>query len=130
MITGGPLVVQKGARLSGHDVILLLAAGSSLQFAEGASIELSAPRSGPWAGLAIAGGGTEGASTMVAGSNQHIVGAIHLPNQSLAFAGSASSPCTQIIAETITITGPTRLENRCAERGIRPIVDRVARLAE
>ncbi len=130
VISGGPLLVRNGGTLSGRNATLLLTAGASVGFAPGAGIDLSAPESGPFAGLAIAGQGSSGSSSLEAGRSQRIVGAIHFPDQSVAFAGSASSPCTQIIANRITIVGPTRLENRCAETGARPMVDRIARLAE
>ena len=129
-IAGGPLIVRKGGTLAGRGVSILLLAGASAQFAEGATIALEAPVGGPFAGLALAAGPYQGSSNLLSGASQRIVGAIHMPAHDLHFAGSASSPCTHIIANRVTIAGVTKLENACAKAGTRPLVDRVARLAE
>ncbi len=129
LVTGGPLTVQPGGSLAGRGITLILAAGSAAHFAASAAIDIEAPATGPLAGLAIA-GTSPGQASLLAGRSQRIVGAVHLPGRTLAFAGSANSPCTHLIASRILISGETRLENRCTGTGTRPLVDRVARLVE
>lgn len=54
VIRNGPLVVEKGATLNGTDVgIYLRGPGSNLTFAAASTINLSAPKDGPMAGLLI-----------------------------------------------------------------------------
>ena len=130
IISGGPLQVQSGGSLSGRGITIILGSGAAATFAPGSAISIEAPDSGSLAGIAIAGGTSAGQASLLGGRSQRIVGAVHLPAGTLQFAGSAASPCTQLIASRILTVGETRLESRCAGTGARPLLDRVARLME
>ena len=103
--------------------------------ASNANVNLTAPNSGPTAGIVFYGDrnmpvGT--AFSLEGGSSQQINGAIDLPKAALKFAGSsnASTPCTQIIGDTITFTGTSSIQVNCKGVGTKPIGVQTAQLVE
>jgi hypothetical protein len=123
----GRLTVESHAHLIARGVTLVVLPGGSLDIEPGATIDLSAPDTGPLAGLAIAGtAAASGTSSLLGGARQSISGAVHLPAQNLIVAGSGQSDCLQLIAATIDVRGSTRVG--CSRAAVRPIRERVARL--
>jgi hypothetical protein len=92
----------------------------------GATINLTAPTSGPTAGIALFGDRNMPTGTnfsFTGGDLQAIGGAVYLPKGSLSWAGNASvsQRCTQIIADTISLTGDSGLSIDCSGYGTKPI---------
>ncbi len=124
----GSLTVASGARLSGAGVALVFTSSTGQDYATarlapGAGVHLSAAAEGLLAGILIYGDRrmSQGAPfKLEAGADQDFAGATYLPRAALSFAGT-SAGCTQVIADTITFTGPTRLALSCAERTPKPL---------
>jgi hypothetical protein len=123
----GSLSVARGARLSGKGVTLVFTSSSGRDFATaalspGAAIHLSAAAAGPMAGIVIFGDRRMPLAMpfrLEAGVDQVIAGATYVPRAALQLAGT-SVGCVQIIADTITFTGSTRLTLACGEREAAP----------
>jgi hypothetical protein len=139
-ITGGPFQVNGGATVQGTGVTLVFTSTTGSNYATasingGATVNLTAPSSGPTAGIVMFGDRnmpTGTAFTLNGGSTQYFGGAIYLPKAALSFAGGSGSTtsCTQIVADTITFTGNANLSLNCTGDGIKPIGSGAATLVE
>jgi Flp pilus assembly protein TadG len=128
---GSGLDVAGGATLSGTNVTLVFTSINGGNYADatingGATINLTAPTTGPYAGIAMFGDrnmptGTN--FTFNGGSSQSFTGALYLPKGNTKFAGGndSSSGCTQLITDTITFTGNSNLAIDCAGKGTKPL---------
>ena len=143
VIKDGPLKIG-ATNLSGLGVTFLLTGdGTSINLAGKASLNLSAPDTGPLAGLAIAEDRTTGTSgtpvSKVTGNGAiTIEGAVYLPSQRIQISGKGLgdkySPYLQIVAKQIFISGLGTLGIDFRESEIsEPIViepKRIARLVK
>lgn len=130
-IFGGDVKVVGGATLTGNGVTLVFTSSNGnnyakADFAGGSTIDLTAPTSGPTAGIAIFGDRNMSSSTTFkfnGGSTQNIEGAVYVPGGSIAYAGgsSVSLGCTQLIADQVTFTGNSILSLNCEGREVNPI---------
>jgi len=125
---------------SGVTVVLTSSTATNIATADihgGAVVTLSAPTSGPTAGLAFfqdrhaAPGVTNDLS---GGTTQNIVGALYFPNQKVTFAGGTDTGngtgCMQIIADEIDFKGNANLAVNCTGRGLKAIGGSTAKLVE
>jgi hypothetical protein len=109
--------------------------GGNLIINGNSTIDLTAPSSGPTAGIVAFGDRSMpvGASIKInSGSAQSWGGAIYLPNADLTYIGGASgaSGCTQIVADTVTFSGNANLALNCAGTGVTAISTQIAKLVE
>lgn len=138
-IKGGDLQINASATVTGDDVTLVLTNDGS-DFATinkingGANVELEAPTTGDFAGLAIiqdrdapscTGGGC---NRVNGGSDLNIKGAIYIPNQSIDFTGNSdvtnnpNDGCLQIVARQVLFSGNSALTNAdCENAGVKKI---------
>ena len=111
--TGGVTLVLTG---SGTDY-------AGVSFSGGSTVNLTAPSSGPTAGLAFfqdRNAPATGSDSLTGGSTQNITGAIYFPNQSVNFtgnSGTSSASCTQLIALKLTFTGNSGFSTNCSGVG-------------
>jgi Flp pilus assembly protein TadG len=132
IINGGSFSVAGNSSISGNGVTIILTGSSGTGYATasisgGADINLTAPTSGPLAGLAIfqdrnAPQNANSPNSFTGGTNQNITGAIYLPNQGVTFNGGTTTGgavCTQLVALTITFNGNAAFNNTCKGVGIR-----------
>lgn len=123
IIDGGALDLSGQSTLSGTNVTIILTGSGSnyatVKIAGGATVNLTAPTTGTYAGLAIfqdrnAPSGVT--NSMEGGANQSITGAIYFPTESLKFAGnsSGSATCTQLVVQQLTFTGSTSIGSNCS----------------
>ncbi|MCC6716710.1 MAG: hypothetical protein IT555_02400, partial [Acetobacteraceae bacterium] len=84
------------------------------------NFNIKAPSTGPTAGMAIwIDKRATGSSFSVSGSSVwNVTGAIYVPNTALSWSGSGTSPCTQLVARTIAISGSGQLTHECAGVGV------------
>ena len=84
------------------------------------TFNIKAPPTGASAGIAIWIDKRAASSSMsVSGSSVwNVTGAIYVPNSALTWSGSGTSPCTQLVAKTISISGSGQLKHDCAGVGV------------
>jgi Flp pilus assembly protein TadG len=122
---GGDVNATSNVSLVGQGVTFYLRSGADLKLGGSVSLSLSAPTSGPYAGILFFGSRTSaGASQTVSGnSGSTLQGAVYMPSSAVTFTGSSSATggCTQIVAATVTFTGNSNLKSDCAAAGTRVI---------
>ena len=139
-LDAGGLSVNGGATLKGTGVTLVFTSSKGVNYANatingGATVSLTAPMSGPTAGIVLFGDRNMPTGTSFkfnGGANQYFGGAMYLPKGAVDFAGGASTStgCTQIIGNTVTFTGNSALSIDCKGSKIKPIGSAVAKLIE
>lgn len=119
IMTDGALDMVGGSSLEGTGVtIFLTGAGSGLKLGGASSINISAPTSGTYAGVAFYSDRTSATQTSaLSGSNSlDIEGTIYLPNHDLSYSGSNSATLpanfTVLIANTVEFTGSSEVSIR------------------
>ncbi|MGA7974724.1 MAG: Tad domain-containing protein [Pseudolabrys sp.] len=128
IIDRGTFDIGGGTEVTGTGVTIFLTRSKGSDFAEavignGARVELTAPTSGPTAGLVFFGDRNAPLSNTTefgGGARAEITGAIYLPSQTVTFGNGFSndSSCTQLIAGSIQFTGGVRFQNDCASTGV------------
>ena len=119
IIADGALWVDGDAELSGDDVSFFLGPKAFLFFGPSTSIELSASKSGPLAGLLLFGSRKQSkilTHTILSRSAQNLVGTIYLPQNSFIVDGDAAvggeSAYTAIVARRLVLlNGPNLVLN-------------------
>lgn len=117
VIDGGTFNLNATAALSGTGVTFILTSSSGSNYAKytmngSASINLSAPTSGDYSGILMYAdrNGPNQVNTLNGNAAATFNGALYFPSSELNFAGNSSSggsSCTQLIADTIKVTGGT-----------------------
>lgn len=132
VVDRGTFEVDGGARLTGDGVTIVLTSRdgehpATVDIAAGAEIALTAPATGPTAGIVFFGDrlrpGDHDVNSFKGGASLDVAGAIYFPTAAVAFENGAnnSAACTQLIAATIDLEGGSRLRNTCP-LGVLPIV--------
>ncbi len=131
IIQGGKFSVSGGS-LVGSDVTIILTCavqpctGSdsyAIATLTGGTTNLSAPTSGAWSGMLFYQDFNDPASnkdkdSLTGGANT-LEGALYFPTQLLTYTGgTASAPCTEIVAWTVTFTGGGTVGYNCADAGV------------
>jgi len=139
-IDRGSLQMAGGATLQGDGVTIILTSSTGNNYADvtingGAHLAITAPTTGPTAGIAIFGDRSMPTGTTFkfnGGDSQVIGGAVYVPHGTLQYAGgnNANTNCTQVIADTVTFVGNSLLKINCAGQGTRPIGTSMASLVE
>lgn len=125
-------------RGTGVTIVLTSSTGSdwaTASFAAGSTVDLTAPTSGPTAGIVIFGDRKMDVGTKVSmqgGSSQTLNGSIYLPKAALSFSGGSSTTvgCNQIVADTITFSGNGNLSVDCTALGTKSVKSAAAKLVE
>jgi len=134
IVDGGSFTVNGGATLNGAGVTIILTGGATVSINGGAVVNLTAPTSGPTAGLAFFGdrSAAQANNNFNGGSTQTIQGAIYFPSQTVTFAGgsSTSSGCTQLLADDVKFAGNAALQINCAGTGVKAIGGVATKLVE
>src|SRR5581483_4688637 len=136
IIDRGQFHIGGGSSITGSGVTIILTSSTGSDYATaqidgGAIVTISAPTTGPLAGLAFFQDRNAPASTgsnsnkFTGGTTQNITGAIYFPNQNVTFNGGTSTGgaamCTQLVALTINFNGNSTFNNNCAGTGARGI---------
>jgi len=141
-LDGGSLTVDGGATLTGNGVTLVFTSrsGKDKSYASatingGATVNLTAPTSGPTAGIVMFGDRLMTADTpfkLNGGSSEVFQGAIYLPAGDVTFAGGAAvnNGCLQLVANKITFVGNSNFAVSCDGAGTKPIGSSLAKLVE
>ncbi|MFY0680369.1 MAG: hypothetical protein JXR13_07325 [Thalassovita sp.] len=139
IVDGGTFSINSQSKVYSKDggVTFYLLNGATLKFNGGADVNLSAPNSGPTSGLLFFGSRSSGIGgsgscnrnygtehKLNGGADLVLEGAVYLPSGDLTFNGNSDteSGCTQVIANTITLTGNSDLAIECELSGTEDIV--------
>ena len=102
---------------------MTLISNGGLSVSGGGSINLTAPSSGPTAGL-LYGSSSTSSISFTGGSNLTLNGAVYAPNAAVGISGNSStlgsnSTCLNVVASTETFTGDSEFSNAgCAALGV------------
>jgi hypothetical protein len=124
VIVGGSFQVGAGVTLNGAGVTIITSMYNyyiyTMSISSGATVNLSAPTSGPYAGVVMFADRTIPASAKInnsiqGGATQNITGAIYMPTSDLTYTGgaTANNGCTQLVAKTITLNGNSTVSANC-----------------
>lgn len=129
-LDGGGLTVNGGAKISGTGVTLVFTKQNSSTWATadingGATVNLSAPKSGPTAGIVVFADRNMPNGTVFklnGGSSQYFGGAVYIPTGEVDYAGGAgtSTSCTQLIGDTVQFTGSSSVAINCSNYSTKP----------
>ena len=124
---GGLSMSGNNASLSGNGVTIILTSPTPSTDAgniniTGGSINLTAPTTGSTRGIVFWADARlpEENDNFAGGNASRIVGAVYLPSHDLKYAGNSGnvSPCMQLIANQVMITGTTTTNHNCANVAI------------
>ncbi len=118
------LVFGNNAVIRGTNVTLVVNGNYAINIGNNASLDLSAPVSGPTAGLVFFGGRTATPTVTQTFANNtvfNLTGAIYFPNQIINFNNNAttavSGGCTQVIGRMVRISNNVHIRANCAGTG-------------
>jgi Flp pilus assembly protein TadG len=130
IIDQGSVNINGGATLNGTGVTLVFTSSTGSNWSQAtingnATLNLSAPLSGPTEGLVFYGDRNMPVGTVFkfnGGASQTIDGAIYVPKGQALFSGGSAttSACTQLVADTITFDGNANFQVGCPN-GTNPI---------
>ncbi|MEX6509113.1 pilus assembly protein TadG-related protein [Jiella sp. M17.18] len=131
IIDGGDFTVNGSmAQLIGSGVTFYLTGGAQLKLTGNASLNLSAPTTGPFAGILFFGGRDQtGIDHTLAGTSDSVLqGAVYTPASGITYRGNSATTdaCTQIVAYTVELSGNSSLGSQCEAIGGRDIVSSAA----
>jgi Flp pilus assembly protein TadG len=136
--SAGGLSVSGDSTLTGTGVtIVLTGSGSnyaSTSISGGSTISLSAPTTGPTAGIVMYGDRNAPTSTSVqlsGGSTMAFSGLLYFPSETVSYSGNSSSTsCTELIAYDVTFSGASAMSNNCPNIPVEPIGGASTRMVE
>ncbi|ASP35668.1 pilus assembly protein TadG-related protein [Labrenzia sp. VG12] len=127
IVDGGTLKLTSFSNLTGSGVTLYLTNGASVSMAGTANVVLSAPDSGTYQGILIFVDRETSDTTHIfnGSSSSSLDGAIYAASGHIKFAGnsSAGGGCTQIVANTVEITGDAGIGSDCSPMGFNEILN-------
>jgi Flp pilus assembly protein TadG len=138
-IDRGSFTANGGATVYGNGVTLIFTSSTgnnwaTASFNGNATVQLSAPTSGPTDGMVMFGDRNMPAGTAFkfnGGATQNLDGAIYVPKGSISYSGGdgASTSCTKIIGDTVDFTGNSSVTINCGRYDVKEFGVPVVRLA-
>jgi hypothetical protein len=120
-VNGGNLTSTSTVQLTGTGVTFYFVNGGYLNLGSKATLNLSAPTSGPFSGILFFGSRTTAGTTqtITGSSDSTLQGAIYMPASNIKFTGNSSNTggCTQVIGLTVTFIGNSSLGSSCDNAG-------------
>jgi hypothetical protein len=119
----GNLAFQGSSTVTGSNVTFFIDRSGTTAISDSANVTLSAPTSGPYAGVLFFGdrAGNTASNNNISGSSASLlIGTIYYPTQNVTFSGGSNTPsaCLEIIGDKITISGTAYLGDSCAGTGV------------
>ncbi|WP_245525794.1 pilus assembly protein TadG-related protein [Mesorhizobium sp. M00.F.Ca.ET.216.01.1.1] len=123
---GGDIGSTAGVQIVGSGVTFYFANNATAKLTGNLAISLSAPTSGPFSGLLFFGSRTAtNVSHQVSGTSGSVLqGALYTPASAIEYKGNsaATDGCTQVIADTVTLTGNSTVQSTCENAGTRDVM--------
>ncbi len=130
-------VASNNAVINGTGGVTIVVNGNyAISFGIGAGVNITAPSTGAYAGLAFLGGRSSTPTvTQIFANNTvlNIKGSVYFPNQIVEFDNNGSTTpggCTQVIGRILRINNNTRLDNTCDGTGVKPLGVSPSRMVE
>lgn len=141
-IDGGSFLVNSSAVITGTGVTIILTSSSaatsgssvaSIDINGGATLNLSAPTAGPYAGVLIyqdRRANDSGTEKINGNATTFLQGAVYMPSRQVQFTGTAgmTTNCLKLVARRVIFSGNAAINNSCAGTGIDEIVGTRVRL--
>jgi hypothetical protein len=133
VIDRGSLTMTGGSTLNapaGVTIVLTSSTGSgygTVSIAGGNTFDVSAPTTGPTAGLAVyqdRRAPSTSSNSFSGGSGQTIQGALYFPNEPVTYSGGTGNTpatCTQLVVLRATFVGTSTLNSSCTGTGVASI---------
>jgi hypothetical protein len=125
VIDGGTLKINANAIVTGSGVTFFLTDGATLQINGNSELHLSAPTTGPFAGILFYGDRTQptAKNTINGNASSALTGTIYFPSQEVDFLGNFSgmNGCMQVVSDTIYYTGSATFSTNCSGTGMKTI---------
>lgn len=128
IIEGGRFTVSGTTTptMSGDEVTFYLTNGGKADIGASAQLDLEAPTAEdhPYMGILFFGDGEDETHKISGNSTSTLTGAIYFPESHLVFTGNSdgSSGCTQVIADTVELTGSSALASDCSDAGTKELL--------
>jgi hypothetical protein len=121
------LSIKNNVTINGTGVTLIINGNYAMDIDNNGALNISAPTSGDYAGLAFF-GKRDGTSTVLQKFSNNTVmniqGAVYFPNQILEFDNNGvttAQGCTHVIGRMVRMMNNVELKNNCEETGVKPI---------
>jgi Flp pilus assembly protein TadG len=124
IISGGVFKINANSVVTGSGVTIYIANGASVSINGTATVQLTAPVSGTYAGVLFFGARNGTAAVTFNGTaNSALTGALYFPNQDVSYLGnySGTNGCTQVVANTIKWSGSVNINQNCSAFGLRSV---------
>lgn len=122
VISGGELRINAGANVSGAGVTFFLTNNASANFNGNATVSLTAPTTGTYAGMLFMGDRRNSniGNTFNGTAASRMTGALYFPSQAVNYLGnfSGQNGCTRVVAKTVTWSGNSTINVDCAGQGM------------
>ena len=118
----GEVRLNGNKSMTGTGVTLYFTGGASLKVNGNFDLDIKAPTSGTYSGIAIFGSRTNGGDFDLTGnSGVAIVGAVYAPDSDVTYTGNTAGfgvgECTQVIGGTVTFWGSAEFDTDCSNSG-------------
>ncbi len=127
VVDGGSFTIESSGEVFGAGITLYLTNGATVSIAGTADVDISAPTTGDYAGVLFFVDRSEPNATHIfnGASGSRLDGAIYAASGHVVVAGTSTvgGGCTQIVANTVEITGDAGLGSDCAARGYSDIMN-------
>jgi hypothetical protein len=125
IIEGGTFSASAGAQIEGTGVTFYLTDGASMNLNGGATLNLAAPIIDPFSGILFFGTRSDSSisHSVNGGSSSTFQGLVYFAAGHVSYNGGAgmSNGCTQVIANTIQLTGNATIGSDCSGKGTKNI---------
>lgn len=127
IVDGGALSVSSTAVLRGTGVTFFLTNGADLNINGTSEVQLSAPTTGPYAGLIVFADPDNAGDleyNINGDSDSYLAGAIYSPSGTVVVNGTSTSGggCTQVVARMVRVNGGAALGSDCTGVGTNPLL--------
>jgi hypothetical protein len=126
VVTGGNFKINANANISGSGVTIYLTGGARVSINGTATVNLSAPTTGTYAGILFFGDRSDSGATknnFNGTASSQLTGAIYFASQTVQFLGnfSGADGCTQVVGLTVEWSGNANVAKDCSKYGMRDI---------
>lgn len=122
VVDGGSVRINASASLTGAGVTLFFTNNATLDINGSATLNLSAPTSGPYKGMLLWGDNSNSTSVIKFNGNasSNLTGVIYFPSAETEFLGSfsGSNGCMRVAARRVKFSGSTSMNSSCEFAGI------------